>query len=571
VARWVLTGRLTRRTAFDLPLALFLGTAGLAVWSAFDREAAWAKFWLIVGAVLLFYAFVNAETLAGGEGTGDPRGWLLAFFGAGVGLYFLALHNWDELPGKIEALTRLGRALQAPLPTLPGHRLHPNVVGGIVATMLPFAAWATLDAWQARDARRHPWLAIAAGLTLTGIIGFALVMTTARAAWLATAAAGILAALYALATWLARGRPERRARILPALLAAASVVLLAIGIGWSGALTAALDALPGDATWVSRAALVRNARPLVGDYAFVGAGLGNFQMLYSTYAILLHVGVIYHSHNLYLNVAIEQGLPALLILASTWLLFGIAVARRILLPPSTHSTGSTHAARLGVLGPATLSLTITIIHGLADDVLYGSRAVLLLFIPLAFAVPVLARKPARMRRGALLLPVTILLLLAAAVVWRRPLLSSLHANLGAVAQSRTELSIYAWPEWPLQEAVRREADLGRAIAHFERALDLNPANATANRRLGMIELARADYEPALAHLQAAHAAEPASPVTRQLLGEALVVTGHIGEGQALWHSVDTAHEGWLQARLFWYRHIGDTQRHTWMQQAAEDR
>ena len=31
--------------------------------SAYDKQLAWAKFWLVVGAVLVFYALANAEPL----------------------------------------------------------------------------------------------------------------------------------------------------------------------------------------------------------------------------------------------------------------------------------------------------------------------------------------------------------------------------------------------------------------------------------------------------------------------------------------------------------------------------
>jgi len=112
--RFVVTGRPTRRTAFDLPLLLFLATAAVSVWAAYDREAAWAKFWLIAGGVLVFYALANAEPI------GDARAWLLALFGAGVAAFFLVTHDWATGPAKIEILVRLGQALQAPLPKVPG-------------------------------------------------------------------------------------------------------------------------------------------------------------------------------------------------------------------------------------------------------------------------------------------------------------------------------------------------------------------------------------------------------------------------------------------------------------------
>jgi hypothetical protein len=86
----------------------------------------------------------------------------------------------------------------------------------------------------------------------------------------------------------------------------------------------------------------------------------------------------------------------------------------------------------------------------------------------------------------------------------------------------------------------------------------------------MIDLALGRYEDALRHLEAAYAAEPWSVTTRQLLGEALIANGRVDEGRALWAGVNNA-QGQLRIRVAWYKHIGETQRAAWMQQAAEGR
>jgi O-antigen ligase len=559
LVRLAVSRRLTRRTAFDLPSLLFLLTAGVAVWAAYDRQAAWSKFWLIVGGVLLFYALANAAPLA------DRRAWLPALFAGGIALYFLATNDWDTYPGKIQALERLGRAVQARLPSLPGHRLHPNIVGGILAMMLPFAGWLALNSW--RGLRHGPaprrlarWFGLGVSLGLLALVTFGLLMTTARGAWVGLAGALVLAAVWLLSGWLSHGPAGRRLWILTGLLMLGLLAVVGAVLAWPGGPAAVLNALPVPESGISREVLLRNTLPLVRDYPFIGAGLGSFQMLYSTYALLIHVGFITHSHNLLLDVSVEQGLPALLLLAATWLLFAARVRQRLTAPESSH--------QLGVLGPAVLSLTVLLLHGLVDDALYSSGGVLVLFVPLAFAVPPLEEPARRPGRGwAIGVPVVIALLLGVALVWRGQLTSLIYSNLGAVHQSQTELSVYSWPEWPLQDAVRRAADLGQPIAEFERALALDPRNATANRRLGMIELSLGNYEAALGHLAAAYAAEPASVTTRELYGEALLANGHLDEGRALWSTLPNE-QNQLAARVFWYEYIGDEQRLAWMKEAA---
>ena len=562
MVRLGLTGRLTRRTAFDLPLLLFLLTTGVGVWAAYDRSAAWSKFWLIVGGVLIFYALVNAESI------GDVRVWLLAFFGAGVALYFLATHDWDTDPAKIEALTRLGRALQAPLPTLPGHRLNPNVAAGMMAMMLPFAGLAAIQARQGtrqapRSRKPVPLALLAASLGALALTLFGVAMTTSRGAWIALGGALLLAVLWGVSGWLSRGSVQRQSWLFPGLAALIVATALGLGISRPGGLITALEALPGPGAGLDRVELLRNTLTLVRDYPFISAGLGGFMMLFSTYVLLVHVGNIAHSHNLLFDVAIEQGLPGLLLLIWMWLLFALAVWRGLF--------GSQRRPGSAALGAAALSLGVVLLHGLADDALYSSGGILLLFVPLAFAVPSLQDERRSSRRWlALGLPIAIVLLLAVAMVWRRPLLSRLYSNLGAVHQSQAELGLYTWPEWPVQDAVRRAVDLSRPVAEFEQALALDPGNATANRRLGMIELSLGEYEEALRHLEAAYAAEPTSGTTRQLLGEALIANGRLDEGRAMWAGVRNS-EGQLILRISWYDFIGDEQRTEWMKQAAERR
>jgi tetratricopeptide (TPR) repeat protein len=154
-----------------------------------------------------------------------------------------------------------------------------------------------------------------------------------------------------------------------------------------------------------------------------------------------------------------------------------------------------------------------------------------------------------------------------AVLWRTPLLSRVDSNLAAVRQSQAELSDYTWPEWPIQDELRRQVDLGPVVALYERALAFDPGNASANRRLGQIELSLGRYAAALSHLETAGAAEPGNQTTRQLLGEAYLANGRLDEGRALWRGVSNE-QLQLDIRVWWYDYIGDKERAEWMRQAA---
>jgi hypothetical protein len=286
-------------------------------------------------------------------------------------------------------------------------------------------------------------------------------------------------------------------------------------------------------------------------------------MIYSTYALFLHVGFAGHGHNLFLDLTIQQGIFAVLILFWMLVLMGEAVwrvlgGRRVLKRPGPAASerANKQTSRQGILlGAAALSILILILHGLVDDAIYGTRMVILLFVPFAFAVPELLRAKtpdARQQVRAIfvgLLIVGIILIFS----WR-PVLSLFNSNLAAVRQGQAELGVYEWPEWPVQDAVRSEVDLAPAIEGYERAISLNPGNASARRRLGQILLSLGEYGEAIRHLEDAYAQAPWDNATRQLLGEAYLVHGRVDDGDALWSRVNNA-QGQLQLRAGWYSYI----------------
>jgi predicted Zn-dependent protease len=117
--------------------------------------------------------------------------------------------------------------------------------------------------------------------------------------------------------------------------------------------------------------------------------------------------------------------------------------------------------------------------------------------------------------------------------------------------------------------VRRheQAALAPAVARFQMALARNPANVTANRRLGQIELSQGQYEEARRHLKAAYAADPEQRATRQLLGESYAISGEVDKAVTLWQTVDVR-LGQLLIRKWWYEQIGDQSRAGWIAKAV---
>ncbi|MDH7487862.1 MAG: hypothetical protein QHJ81_16510, partial [Anaerolineae bacterium] len=195
------------------------------------------------------------------------------------------------------------------------------------------------------------------------------------------------------------------------------------------------------------------------------------------------------AHNLFLQLAIEQGVFGLL--AFVWLLGAffwsqLAGGRR-------QEAGGKRP--IAIRNAAMWAVVVIVVHGLVDATLYASRTLPFLFVPFGLAVAsqrvgesanrqianrhitdqksAFRNPSAPFRTGSqsaacgersrtIRIPHSAILVLAvlalgmAALVAYRLLLASWYANLGAVRQTQAELAVYEWPKYPLQDAVRRE-------------------------------------------------------------------------------------------------------------------
>jgi hypothetical protein len=298
----------------------------------------------------------------------------------------------------------------------------------------------------------------------------------------------------------------------------------------------------------------RNSVALVGDYPLSGFGLGSFEMAYSSYALLTHVGHTVHAHNLWLNVWLEQGLLGLIAL------IGLVVNA---LWPRPNSSGWRMAALA--------SLGILLIHTLFDDPFYGYGGPLLslLFVPLGVLQRPSAAASSKQKSPALFVWTAALIGLTITVILPQGR-AAIEANLGALDQTRAELSVYHWPEVGLQDVLRETSgvELGSAIGHYQAALALDSASAAANRRLGQIELARGQFDSACDHLQRANTTAE-QRATRQLLGECYALRGEVDQAVALWRTIDLS-QGQMYARDWWYgTHLASPTQAQALKQAVE--
>jgi putative inorganic carbon (HCO3(-)) transporter len=221
-------------------------------------------------------------------------------------------------------------------------------------------------------------IALAAGGVALAGAGL-LVLTQSRAGWL-----GALAGLGAL-VWLSRGHPaestpaQRRRRLIFATLAGGLVVgALPLAGGWASAQVAAGT---GGAleTVAFRLEVWRYALEAIGDFPFTGTGLGAFRrVVLRLYPITAYPNPdVAHAHNIFLQVALDTGLPGLA--AYLGLLWAVAAESRRRL----RATGGEGAAQaLGVLA----TLAAFHVFGLADAIAPGAKPGLLFWWLLGLAV-----------------------------------------------------------------------------------------------------------------------------------------------------------------------------------------
>jgi O-antigen ligase len=547
---------------YTAPLILFLATAGIGIWAAYDPIRAWAKAWLIVGALGLYWAMAAQPDV--------PRLYvalaLWALVGTALAGYFIVSGGTAALP--------------FPVPQVAAASFNPNIAASVMAMTLPF--YVPLIALARRGAilSSHPpmrrviatlWF-IALSITL-----ISLVLTTSRGAGLAVAVTGLAWAVGYVMT-----RLDRRRVALALLLALA--LAAGIGIAAAGGNMPLFDLAP-DTALGNRLYLMRHGALLARNTPFTGIGPGMFEMHFAVYTLLIHVGYIGHSHNVLIDMAIEQGLLAAAAYATvivTALLVGV---NRLRTNDAASGTENQQRATLNLVLPAALAaLLITFLHGLVDDALYGSRALLFLLVPLGllraagYHAPLghPRNKPAA-HIAAAAAPLLLTAILVLSIVWAwggEPSIDGVkaawHANFGAVAQARSELTVYDQRRFNALsiDAVRRREDLTEATAHFERALAQDPTHPTARQRLAMVMLARYDYAGALTMMQEAWDAGHRDRITRLLYGDALVATGRVGEAVEAIQGLQFVRDRLLGQAWERYHQTGDREREAYAREAA---
>jgi O-antigen ligase len=543
----------------DLPLAIFVATAGIGVSAAYNRDAAWAKFWIIVAAILLYYALAN-----------QPRAnlWLVAGYLASLGvimaIYFLLTHDWQAQPAKVDLLNRLGLWWMSVRPVVRAQPVHPNGAAGVMAILAPFLLALCGRAWKQKQKVK-----LALVLLASAFVVFSFLLTTSRGAWLALGSALGIWLVWAFSRRLSDWVPIKRTVVFGLFVLISVGVVAAYVLTYPGGALGFANTLPGPAQASTRLDLAQSAFDLVGDFLYTGGGLGAFPGLYSHYIRSIPFLYLNHSHNLFLDVAVEQGLFAALalvgiILAGVWLLVNAP-------PQLANAPAQPHLLRWAIFA----SGFALVIHGLLDDPLYGGAGTPFLFLPVGMATAVTKNRwrdnqvigwgdswtvapqvrslfrPRKLTSAlflAIIFAVSLFAIRNSEFAIRDSLLSTWYADLGAVHMSQIELADFPSGRWDDGSQV---AALTSAEGLFQKALQLNPNNRTAHHRLGLIAMLRRDFPTALAHLEKAHHLDPSHRGIRKSLGYTYVWAGQLDLAKQVLAQIPEAQQE-LDVYIWWW-------------------
>jgi len=267
---------------------------------------------------------------------------------------------------KVYALPRLGQF------NPPTTGINPNLIAGTLAVILPLAVSLFFE---------KRWRILGAVSLISLVLG--LVVLQSRGALFA-AAGGLVLAAAALRRWLL---PLLMLLVLGSLAAnsylggesLAPYVLGRVGTATSG-------------TTLERLALWRQAVDLIRANPLMGIGIGAYPSVapfappYSPAAPGL---LAPHAHNLYLQVALDIGLPALLSLVVILVSAMVSAWR-------AHARGILSPLALGVLA----ALGIVALNGLVDSIFWGFKSGIVLWVlfALALALPRLGNRDISLQR-----------------------------------------------------------------------------------------------------------------------------------------------------------------------------
>jgi len=335
---WAGYGRQSERTPADWLVVLLLLTVPVTLRVTVVPAVTHPQVYRLLLGVSLFYALVNWAT-----STRRLRLLMLGMLYAGLLLALSAPLTVQWSGGKFRFIPSALYARFTPFVT---DLVNPNVLAGALVLVLPCAFALVLYAWKALTTHERV-VSFVAALVMSGIV----VMMQSR---------GGLVALGAAVVCLITMRWHHGWRLWGMALVGVVATL------WL-APTRLVEPAYAASSLESRLELWSRGLYIVQDFPFTGVGMGAFQHVTNAlYPVFSLQSAEPHAHNLFLQIAIDLGLPGLI----AWLAILMVVVATAW---QLYKRGRDHNDRYVTgLGAGLFSSQVSlIVHGLTDAVTWG--------------------------------------------------------------------------------------------------------------------------------------------------------------------------------------------------------
>jgi tetratricopeptide (TPR) repeat protein len=529
-----------QRTNFDIWVALFLLTAIVGIWVAYNQRYAIQKFLFILGAIGLFYAIARQP---------KKNLWIIIAGMGGIGGLITALfyltQDLSRFPADLDFVNQVNQKWMEIRPAINAESIvddrfvNPNIIGGIAALLVPISLAITIKSWKRSQKRQAVFMFILAIFN-----SLVLFVSSSRAAWFA-----MLAGLF---IWILLNSKAFKNIILQRSYLLTVFVLFVIVFGalapsiiGNRLISTLSDPYQSAPSFISRLGIAKDTIYLLADFPFTGGGLGSFAGLYSQYILVIPYFMFSYSHNLYLDIALEQGILGLIF----WIIITVLVAENVRFE-LFHRVK--HNRDIIVESSIYASLMIVLFHGIADDSIYSYTWGLPFFflLPgLSFVILKGKKRPSLVAAKPILVLPGFAALAAILLVFRTPIIASWDANLGAISMSKVELANWPTGSWATGS---NSLDLTKSESFFLDARDYQPMNSTANYRLGLLEVHRGDFQTASNYLEASFTSKPNHRGIIKSLGYCYTWLGEYNKAADLLVQIPEAKEE-MQNYIWWWQ------------------
>ncbi|HLF90832.1 MAG TPA: O-antigen ligase family protein [Anaerolineales bacterium] len=345
-------GRISRQTPVDVPLLILGLIVPFNAWISPLPEKSLPQLYRLLVGMGWFYAIVNGVASNPSNNALQARRWLqwmvwLITLGA-VALAFFSLFSVEWA---VDKLPFIPPAVYSYASIWVRDTVHPNVMAGTLAILLPIPLGVVLFGGKEMKGLERTVLA---GGTL--IVAVFMLLTQSRGAMLAMGAA---VAVLVLLRW-------RRG-----WMGVSAGAIVTLGLIWEVGLTRVLDAMLVSATLNGangRFQIWRRALYMIQDFPLTGVGMGLFgdvaDALYPFVGV--EPGVIPHAHQLFLQIAVDLGVPGLIAWFAVFVIVSVAAWQ-------VYRAAQQKEDRwLMGLGTGLLASQVAlIVHGLLDAVTWG--------------------------------------------------------------------------------------------------------------------------------------------------------------------------------------------------------